>query len=83
MKCSKGFWIFLVLVLLCLLAWPIHIGLFRVHISPRFAEQLFRNFTQKYNKSYLNPEEFQKRLNLFTVSFLCLQIICVFVYRFL
>lgn len=68
MKCSKGFWIFLLLVLLCLLAIPIHTGIFRVHIPKHFAEQLFKNFTQKYNKSYLHPEEFQKRFNIFTVS---------------
>lgn len=68
MKCSKGFWIFLLLVLLCFLAVPIHFGLKQYHVPSRLAEQLFRNFTRKFNKSYLQPEEFQKRLNIFTVS---------------
>lgn len=68
MKYSKGFWIFLVLVLLCFLAIPLHIGVFRIQISPRLAEEIFHNFTTKYNKSYLNPQEFQKRLGIFRVS---------------
>lgn len=68
MKYSKGFWIFVVLVLLCLLAIPLHFGVFRVQIPARFSEQLFHNFTEKYNKTYLNPQEFQKRLGIFRVS---------------
>lgn len=68
MKCTRGFWIFIVLVLLCFLAIPLHIGVLRIRIPPHLAEQLFRNFTSKYNKSYMNPAEFQKRLGIFKVS---------------
>lgn len=68
MKCSKGCWIFLCLVMLCFLAIPLHIGVLRVRIPPHLAEELFKNFTAKYNKSYWNPEEFQKRLGVFKVS---------------
>lgn len=68
MKCTRGCWIFLVLVMLCFLAIPLHIGVLRIRIPPRLTEELFRNFTAKYNKSYLNPEEFQKRLGIFKVS---------------
>lgn len=68
MKCSKGCWIFFILVMLCFLAIPLHVGVLRVKISPKLAEALFKNFTAKYNKSYLNPEEFQKRLGIFEVS---------------
>lgn len=80
MKCSKGFWIFLLLVLLCFLAVPIHFGLRQYHVPPRLAERLFQNFTQKFNKSYLQPEEFQKRLNIFTVSYKYLHFFDIYLY---
>lgn len=69
MKCTRGCWIFLSLVLLCFLAIPLHIGVLRIQIPQHLADELFKNFTAKYNKSYLNPQEFQKRLGIFKVSF--------------
>lgn len=54
--------------MLCFLAIPLHVGVLQVKISPKLAGALFKNFTAKYNKSYLNPEEFQKRLGIFEVS---------------
>ncbi|XP_031635960.1 cathepsin O-like [Contarinia nasturtii] len=68
MKCSKGCWIFCILVLLCFLAIPLHIGTFRIRIPPRMAEELFKNFTKKYNISYPNPKEFQKRFGIFRTT---------------
>lgn len=68
MKCSRGFWIFLLLVLLCFLVVPFRVSVFRIHVPAKFARQLFQNFTQKYNKNYSNPEEYQHRLGVFTVS---------------
>ena len=70
MKCSKGVWIFLLLIFLLFLAIPLHIGVLRIRIPPHLAEELFKNFTVKYNKSYSSPEEFQKRLGIFKVSYL-------------
>lgn len=69
MKCTRGAWIFLALVLLCFLAIPLHVGVLRVRIPPRLTEELFKNFTAKYNRTYVTPEEFQKRLGIFKVSF--------------
>lgn len=68
MKCSRGLWIFALLVLLCFLAIPLHIGVLRIRIPPHLAEELFHNFTAKYNKSYGSPKEFQMRLGIFKVS---------------
>lgn len=68
MKCSQGLCLFVMLVLLCFLVIPLHMGFFRIHITQRLAENLFNNFTAKYNKSYLNPKEFQWRLGVFRVS---------------
>lgn len=70
MKCSKGLWIFFLLVLLCFVAIPLHIGVLRIRIPQHLAEELFKNFTEKYNKSYMNPQEFQKRLGIFKVRYL-------------
>lgn len=68
MKCSRGLYVFVMLVLLCILVIPLRMGLFRIQITQHLAENLFRNFTAKYNKSYLNPKEFQWRLGVFKVS---------------
>lgn len=68
MKCSRGLWIFALLILLCFLAIPLHISDLRIRIPPHLADELFRNFTAKYNKSYANPKEFQERFGIFTVS---------------
>lgn len=69
MECSKGLclWITLFLLLLGILVIPFQYEKFRVHVPHGLAEELFKNFTAKYNKSYDRPEEFQKRLNIFTV----------------
>ncbi|XP_055327078.1 cathepsin O-like [Sitodiplosis mosellana] len=68
MKCSKGLWIFVLLILLLFLAIPLHIGVLRIRIPQHLAEELFKNFTAKYNKTYINPEEFQKRLGIFKTT---------------
>lgn len=68
MKCSRGFWIFLWLVLLCFLVVPLRVSVFRIHVPAKFARQLFHNFTQKYNRNYSSSEEYQHRLGVFTVS---------------
>lgn len=68
MKCSRGLWIFTLLVLLCFVAIPLHIGILRIRIPPNLAEELFHNFSAKFNKTYDSPKEFQKRLGIFTVS---------------
>lgn len=71
MKCSMGLWLLAVIIVLGIIAIAVQFLTPRVHISPRLAEELFRNFTKKFNKSYETPEEYQKRLNIFTVSFVC------------
>lgn len=69
MKCSKGLWLLSLVIVLGIVALTVQMLIARVHVSPRLAEELFRNFTKKFNKSYETPEEYQKRLNIFTVSF--------------
>lgn len=69
MKCSAGLWLLALIIVLGIVALTLQMLVARVHVSPRLAEELFRNFTVKYNKSYTTPEEYQKRLNIFTVSF--------------
>lgn len=68
MKCSMGLWLLSVIIVLGIIAVTVQFMIGRVHVSPRLAEELFRNFTKKYNKSYDTPDEYQKRLNIFTVS---------------
>lgn len=68
MECSRGLCVFLFLVMLCFLVIPLHIGVLRIQIPRHLAEELFKNFTAKYNKSYVNPEEFQRRLGIFKVG---------------
>lgn len=68
MKCSMGLWLLSLIVVLAIIAVTLQMLMARVHVSPRLAEALFKNFTIKYNKSYDSPEEYQKRLNIFTVS---------------
>lgn len=67
MKCSKGLWLMCLIILLGIVALTVQILMARVHVSPRLAEELFKNFTAKFNKFYDTPEEYQKRLNIFTV----------------
>lgn len=71
MKCSIGLWLLTLIIVLGIITVTVQILFARVHVSPRLAEELFQNFTKKFNKSYNTPEEYQKRLNIFTVSFLC------------
>lgn len=43
-----------------------------IRLPAEFVEKLFREFVTKYNRTYAsgqNPEEYQKRLNIFTVIF--------------
>lgn len=72
MKCSMGLWLLSLIIVLSIIAITVQHLMARVHISPRLAEELFRNFTKKYNKSYDTPLEYQKRLNIFTVSIISL-----------
>lgn len=69
MKCSTGLWLLSLVIVLGIVALTVQMLMARVHVSPRLAEELFRNFTKKFNKSYETPAEYQKRLNIFTVSF--------------
>lgn len=69
MECSRGVAQFACLVLLCFVGIPIWLEA-PIRLPPGLVEKKFRNFISKYNKTYGNgehPEEFQKRLGIFTV----------------
>lgn len=71
-ECSRGVAQFACLVLLCFVGIPIWLEA-PIHLPPGLVEKKFRNFIDKYNKTYGNgehPEEFQKRLGIFTVCVL-------------
>lgn len=69
MDFSKALFIFILLIALFAIILPIQRLTSRVYLPPHFAEELFKNFTQKFNKSYNGPDEYQKRLNNFKVIF--------------
>lgn len=68
MKCSRGTWIFFVLVLLCFLVIPIRFAVFHFGPPSKYTNELFNQFKTQYNKTYGSPAEFQKRFDIFAVS---------------
>lgn len=68
MECSRGSWIFVLLVLLCFLVIPIRIAVYRYQVPSKYVDKLFHQFSKQFNKTYGSPAEFQKRYSIFAVS---------------